>query len=212
MATKPKQALHEKVAAVKRDSILDAARHVFAEKGFHRTTIKDIAAQAGVADGTVYNHFENKEALLWALFDRLYENEMRAAQHAGAPKEFGSAYLAAQLRSRLANLEDGGLELLRVLLSEMLVDESLRDQYRERILTPTYTLAERALDASRAAGHPAPADAELSLRVSSATVLGLIMLRLLGDPVLEKNWKRLPELLLEVLGPGAYTGKSTPPK
>ncbi len=37
---------------------------VFAEKGFHSATIKDIAAEAGLAHGSIYTYFENKQALL----------------------------------------------------------------------------------------------------------------------------------------------------
>jgi AcrR family transcriptional regulator len=190
MPRKRKQVIWDKVAALKQDGILDAAQHVFAEKGFNRTTIKDIAAHAGVADGTIYNHFENKDALLWALFDRLYENEMRAAQTVGLPDMPAGPQAAMHIRSRL---EESRLELLRVLLSEMLVDETLRNQYRERVLKPIYMLA------GQAKTPPNPTEADLASQVPSATVLGLIMLRLLGDPVLEKNWAQLPGLLLKIL-------------
>ena len=44
--------------------ILDAAVSVFAEKGFHVARVADIAARAGVADGTVYLYFKNKEDIL----------------------------------------------------------------------------------------------------------------------------------------------------
>ena len=44
-----------KTALLRRQHILDAATRVFAAKGFHRATIRDIAAAAGVADGSIYN-------------------------------------------------------------------------------------------------------------------------------------------------------------
>ena len=53
--------------AARREQILDAATTVFAAKGFHRATIKEVARAAGVADGTIYNYFENKAALLLGL-------------------------------------------------------------------------------------------------------------------------------------------------
>ena len=46
--------------------ILDAAAAVFAQKGFHQATIRDIAELADVADGTIYNYFDNKLDLLWS--------------------------------------------------------------------------------------------------------------------------------------------------
>ena len=49
----------------KRDRILRAAETLFAEKGYDNATIQDIAALAGVGDGTVYDYFKNKEDVLF---------------------------------------------------------------------------------------------------------------------------------------------------
>lgn len=49
--------------------ILDAAIRVFAEKGFHRARISDIADAAGVADGTIYLYFRNKDDVLLTIFE-----------------------------------------------------------------------------------------------------------------------------------------------
>ncbi|MGM0652390.1 MAG: TetR/AcrR family transcriptional regulator [Bacillota bacterium] len=51
--------------------ILDAAVKTFAQTGYHRTRVADIAREAGVADGTVYIYFENKEDILVSLFQDL---------------------------------------------------------------------------------------------------------------------------------------------
>ncbi|MFW5925323.1 MAG: TetR family transcriptional regulator [Myxococcota bacterium] len=47
-----------------RRRLLEAARHTFAEQGYARTTITDLARGAGVATGTFYVHFESKEAVV----------------------------------------------------------------------------------------------------------------------------------------------------
>ena len=49
--------------------ILDAAIRVFAEKGFHAARISDVADAAGVADGTIYLYFKNKDDLLLSIFE-----------------------------------------------------------------------------------------------------------------------------------------------
>ena len=46
---------------------------MFAQKGFHPTTTKDIAKEAGIAEGTIYNYFESKTALLIGIFDLMRE-------------------------------------------------------------------------------------------------------------------------------------------
>jgi TetR/AcrR family fatty acid metabolism transcriptional regulator len=54
----------------KRGAILRAATSVFAEKGFFNAKVADIAKAAGVADGTVYLYFKNKDDVLHSIFDR----------------------------------------------------------------------------------------------------------------------------------------------
>jgi len=53
----------------KRRRILDAAVKVFAEKGFFQARVSDIARMAGVADGTIYLYFKNKDDLLISIFE-----------------------------------------------------------------------------------------------------------------------------------------------
>lgn len=53
----------------KRRRILDGALKAFAKKGFYNTKVSEIAAEAGVADGTIYLYFKNKDDLLISLFE-----------------------------------------------------------------------------------------------------------------------------------------------
>src|SRR5690349_23099894 len=71
--------LQAQLVAARRAQILDAATRVFASKGFNRATIRDVAQEAGVADGTIYNYFANKTDLLFGLLDRLNDTERRPA-------------------------------------------------------------------------------------------------------------------------------------
>jgi TetR/AcrR family fatty acid metabolism transcriptional regulator len=57
----------------KREAILRAATLVFAEKGFFNSKVADFAKVAGVADGTVYLYFKNKDDILHCIFDRAME-------------------------------------------------------------------------------------------------------------------------------------------
>src|SRR4030043_2465271 len=53
----------------KRTVILNAALKTFVKRGYPETRVAEIAAEAGVAEGTLYNYFQSKEDLLLALFD-----------------------------------------------------------------------------------------------------------------------------------------------
>src|SRR5688572_30635070 len=54
--------------ADKSEAIMNAALDLFVEKGFHGTAVPEIADKAGVGAGTIYRYFENKEALVNALY------------------------------------------------------------------------------------------------------------------------------------------------
>jgi AcrR family transcriptional regulator len=48
----------------RRDAVLALAADLFAEKGFRATTVRDIAERAGVLSGSLYHHFDSKEAIV----------------------------------------------------------------------------------------------------------------------------------------------------
>ena len=60
--------LKEKQRQEREALILQAAEEVLMEKGYHETSIDEIASRVGIAKGTVYLHFASKEDLVFALF------------------------------------------------------------------------------------------------------------------------------------------------
>ena len=54
----------------KKEDIYQAALKLFSHNGFSKTTIKDIAAEAGVSFGTVFTYYENKETLFTECVNR----------------------------------------------------------------------------------------------------------------------------------------------
>jgi AcrR family transcriptional regulator len=65
--TRRRRAVSDEDKSQRRDEIMAAAKEVFARKGFHATTIADIAKQAGLAYGSIYWYFDSKEDLFHAL-------------------------------------------------------------------------------------------------------------------------------------------------
>lgn len=87
----------ELARAARREEILDAARRVFAERGFRGTTIADIAEGAGIALGTIYLYFPSKEDVFAALHQRLGELITSAISEGGT----GTGTLEANVRGRV---------------------------------------------------------------------------------------------------------------
>jgi AcrR family transcriptional regulator len=74
VATKPRRG-RPPALADRRESILDAALACFVERGFHGTSVPDIAAKADIAAGTIYHYFDSKEALVNAVY-RSWKNKV----------------------------------------------------------------------------------------------------------------------------------------
>ena len=89
----------EEATAERYRLIVEAAAACFVEKGFHQTSIREIAREAGISLGNLYNHFENKAALI-AQIASLEADEMKAVEARlagqGAPlvkiERFSKAY------------------------------------------------------------------------------------------------------------------------
>jgi AcrR family transcriptional regulator len=94
--------LRERIRLATAGAILGAAEQVFAEQGLQGARMNDIAARAGMAVGTLYNHFKDRDALLAGLIDfRRVEalEQLDAAMAVDGPfpvvlQEFLSRYMA----------------------------------------------------------------------------------------------------------------------
>lgn len=200
-----KDSLQTQLNATKRRHILDAAATVFAEKGFHAATIKDIATAAGVAQGSIYNYFENKDALLLGLFNLMTERT-RAEQLPPPITTDPRALLRTAMHAPLVALTSSNAELFRVVVSEAFVNQAFAQEFRRQILEPMLLGAVDLLKLTIFHDTPAPPDLELRARVLSGLILGTIMQRVLHDDVLQAHWDELPALLADVLLHGMSGG------
>ena len=75
--TRRRRAVSDADKSQRRDEIMAAAKMVFARKGFHATTIADIAKEAGLAYGSIYWYFDSKDDLFHALM-AVEEQALRA--------------------------------------------------------------------------------------------------------------------------------------
>jgi TetR/AcrR family transcriptional regulator len=81
----PEPTRGERRKARTEQAILKAAEKKFLAHGFHGTTVDDIAAEADVAVGSIYVHFQSKEGLYLALLERALEIEERYIDEAFKP-------------------------------------------------------------------------------------------------------------------------------
>ncbi|HNW58625.1 MAG TPA: TetR/AcrR family transcriptional regulator [bacterium] len=89
----------------KRDRILKAAISVFAERGFYNAKMEDIAREAGVAVGTTYLYFENKDDLMISIFEEEMAPIITRMRELLAASQSAGEKIATFIRSHLTFVE-----------------------------------------------------------------------------------------------------------
>jgi AcrR family transcriptional regulator len=116
----------------RRAVILQSALAVFAEKGFHRATIRDIARQAELAEGTIYNHFENKTGLMVSLLESLNVQGRKKA-NLNVPADIDLAvFLPVHFRQMFDLMIGQAGKALPVVLAELLTNQALREEHAKK--------------------------------------------------------------------------------
>ncbi len=120
--------------------ILKAAQKLFARRGYNGTTTRDLAQAAGVAEGTLFRHFENKKAILVAvatqgwieiLTDLLTELSEMPSYKA----------IAQVMRKRMLNLHQNA-DMLRVCFMEAQFHPELSEQIQSEVIVKMTDVAE----------------------------------------------------------------------
>lgn len=202
-ATAPPRGRREHRKHVTRRELLAAGRRLFGEQGLYESRIEDLSRHAGVAKGTLYGYFANKEELVEAVvssgFNELLGHAHRQAQgartHAEAVARLAEAHLTFfeqnpdlmrlfhQVRGLLKFARPEGLRLRRVLanyltgLAHVLALHHPAGRRAERELFATATLLFGAVSgiASTRASLAEPASRASRLRPTARAVVALVL-------------------------------------
>jgi TetR/AcrR family transcriptional regulator, fatty acid metabolism regulator protein len=89
----------------KHQRILDAATRVFAQRGFFQSKVAEIAREAGVADGTIYLYFKNKDDLLISIFEVKMQEVISRFREAIVDVDDARSRLKCLIRMHLAEFQ-----------------------------------------------------------------------------------------------------------
>ena len=140
----------DQVTELRRTQILTGAAQVFAEKGFHKATTREIAQAAGVSEGTIYNYFTTKRDLLVAMIGLLAMESLEEIiidNPPADPKEF----LTLILHDRFKLVEERGY-LMVPLMAEIFTDVELRAALYHQVAMPIAARVEQYLQSHMEAG------------------------------------------------------------
>jgi AcrR family transcriptional regulator len=191
----------ERRAAARKAQILEAAATVFAEKGFHRATTKEIAAAADVSEGTLYNYFDSKEDLVIGIMANLAKVETLPEELMDALQGDVRDFFVTMFRLRIDRMEQGQ-EMLQAVLPEVIVNPELRERFHQQFVQRIATMLEQYVETRVEMGHIRPVNTALATRVIQGTFVGLLLLRIFGDETVLSGWEDMPEVLATVIFDG----------
>ena len=150
--------------------ILAAAQHLFARQGFEKTTTRQLADAAAIAEGTLFRHFENKKAILVAVvtqgWSELLTDLLTELSEMGSYKA-----VATVMRRRMMNLNQQA-DMMRVCFMEAQFHPDLRDRIQAEIINKMTGVVEAFIQTGIDRGIYRPLDPQRVARV----FLGMFMI------------------------------------
>ena len=170
-----RQEKKERITSQREEQILTAALAVFSRKGFGEATVPDIAQEAGIAVGTIYNYYQGKRDLLVSLISRYVITEplVKLMEHPAEADD--TAFLSSLIENRL-NFGYENMDRYLFLLAEVQRDPELRQQYAEQVLSPALRLLERYLESRMSSGAFRPLNPGVVTRALGGMMIGLMLL------------------------------------
>jgi len=194
----------------KKRRIVEAAIHCFAEKGYAATATNTIARRAGVAEGTIFRHFETKKDLLVRLVRPLFARGLvpLVAEELRVESERAGGDLRTFMRAILGNrlaFADRFAPLVRILIQEMRFHAELREAVAESFPAALQQAADRVLQPYIAKGQIRPVEPAFFLRSVISLFVGYYVLRTEVLPMQtwddEAEIARIVDLMLDGLRP-----------
>nr|WP_251009975.1 TetR/AcrR family transcriptional regulator [Pseudomonas fluorescens] len=114
-----------------RGKLLQTAAHLFRNKGFERTTVRDLASAVGIQSGSIFHHFKSKDEILRAVMEETirYNTALMRAELAEADSV--RERVLALIRCELQSIMGGSGEAMAVLVYEW---RSLSEQGQRQVL------------------------------------------------------------------------------
>jgi AcrR family transcriptional regulator len=202
------EAQNEELRAKRRQELLQAAQRVFAAKGFHAANVADVAAEAGVSQGTVYHYFDSKETLLMAVFEAWETDHLRQELKQSLlaePTARGRLTLVAQAAARRCAAAFDLLSAQVEFWSHIPRHATIRKGFR-RMFVQMAAEVGQVIQQGIDSGEFRPVDANKVARVLIAAYDGLVLQWLADKKAID--WPSSVETLTTVMLRGLLTKPS----
>lgn len=182
-SARPTRAVGDDAKEQRREEILAAAKITFASKGFHATTIGDVAKAAGVSYGSIYWYFDSKDALFHALMDH-QEAALRAHIEATVAElgrgTGGEELFRSSVRATFEFFE-ADRDVVRLLFQDSLVLGDRFDRHLAGIYEGFIADIETTIEVAQRAGQVIEAPPRMIAFTVAALISQLALRRLATD-------------------------------
>ena len=165
----------QRITRERQEQIMEAALNVFSRRGYAGATMPEIAREAGVAVGTIYNYYRNKRDLLVGITNKyVIEPFTRIVRQ--TPAAAGDlAFITAVIENRLQFGIEGAARFIPLLM-EAQRDPELRRAYEEHVFRPVMGMMEQFAAAKVRDGTFRDIAPALIPRIIGGMVIGFLLL------------------------------------
>jgi AcrR family transcriptional regulator len=178
--------------------ILTAALELFAQRGYGGTTTRDLSQAAGVAEGTLFRHFENKKAILVAVASQgwveILTDLLTELSEMSSYKAVGQVMMR-----RMMNLRKNSA-MMRVCFMEAQFHPELREQIQKEVISKMIDVAEAFFQTAMDRGVYRPMNPRMVARIflGMFTIAGFSQETLGDEAGSVKSMQELAECLTDI--------------
>jgi len=171
--------------------IIDAALHLFAERGFGGTRMDDVARRAGVAKGTLFVYFPTKQDLFRAVARTITEGNLERLRSAASSLDRPIAELVPALLAHAAFIAGTRVPaMIRLLICESRIFPDLAEVWYDEVVSKVLGVLTSALASAQARGEIRRGDPQLL----AFSIIGPMFSAVIFREVLQDSDAALPDL------------------
>ena len=188
----------------RKQAIIEAATRLFAENGFYRTSTIDIAESAGVAHGTLFYHFKNKEGIIYEIFRLAGDAYVSEMQTEVSRHRIGLEKIEAVLRFNTAFSRSHSKQLLiflRDFPEELASKESRLKALVKSVGEQVIEIIEQCLETGIADSSVGTSNIQNTAHILNGLIFGLMHMNLLSPLEIPEMQESVNEFCHKALAP-----------
>ena len=186
-----RQERKEETTRKRREQILDAAMEVFSRKGFAMSTTAEIAREAGIAEGTIYNYFPSKRELFIAVIKNFVITVPLLELIDKLPQGNIAVTFGHIMQNRFKLIESEKVSRMPALMAEVIRDPELKELWTTEFLQPFLSKMEGIYEKLTTTGKFRNVEPPILVRGIGGMFLGFLIFKIMEGETSPLN--RMPQ-------------------